>query len=103
MVWNPATYNKYKSERFAPFYDLLTLIQVKPHMDIIDLGCGTGELTAKLADMLPDGNVLGIDSSQEMLNASKAFITKQVQFERRSIEEQLDLPVTWDLVFSNAA
>lgn len=103
MAWNPETYNKFKSERFAPFYDLLELLIVKSGMDVIDLGCGTGELTSKLADVLPDSNVLGIDSSQEMLNDSKIFKNDHLKFECISIEDQLYSVEKWDLVFSNAA
>jgi trans-aconitate 2-methyltransferase len=103
MAWNPGTYNKFKTERFAPFYDLLALIKVKAAMNVIDLGCGTGELTRKLADMLPGSTILGIDSSREMLHDSKAFENQQVSFECTSIEEQLSTDEKWDLVFSNAA
>ena len=103
MAWNPDTYNKFKSERFAPFYDCLNLIEVRQGINVIDLGCGTGELTRKLADALPRSRVIGIDSSQEMLNDSKAFENEQVQFELRSIEAQVNQPEKWDLVFSNAA
>ena len=103
MSWNPETYNKFKSERFAPFYDLLTLVKVKPSLNVIDLGCGTGELTRKLADYLPGSTVLGIDSSQEMLNDSTAFANENVRFECKSIEKQVTLEEKWDMVFSNAA
>ena len=66
MSWNPGTYNKFRSERMQPFYDCLQLIELRSAMDIIDLGCGTGELTLKLAEFLPEPNmVLGIDSSAE--------------------------------------
>ena len=103
MAWNPDTYNKFKSERFTPFYDVLKVINIKPNLNVVDLGCGTGELTRKLADALPDSNVLGIDSSQEMLKDSKAFENDQVTFECRPIQEQLALNTKWDLIFSNAA
>ncbi|KQS27997.1 methyltransferase domain-containing protein [Dyadobacter sp. Leaf189] len=103
MAWNPDTYNKFKSERFAPFYDLLELVRVKPGLHAIDMGCGTGELTRKLADKLPNSNVFGIDSSPEMLNMSDAFRRPKLSFERRSIEEQLQIGQTWDIIFSNAA
>lgn len=103
MAWNPDTYNKYKSERFAPFYDCLSLVTIRQGIDVIDLGCGTGELSRKLADALPESRVTGIDSSQEMLNDSKAFENEQVQFELRSIEEQVNEAIKYDLVFSNAA
>ena len=103
MSWNPATYNKFKSERFIPFYDLVALVKVKKGVRVIDLGCGTGELTRKLADLLPESTVTGIDSSAEMLKDSKAFENDGVKFECRSIEEQVQLNQKWDLVFSNAA
>ncbi len=38
MAWNPNIYNKFKSERFAPFYDLMILIDIKPDLKVIDLG-----------------------------------------------------------------
>jgi trans-aconitate 2-methyltransferase len=103
MAWNPDIYNKFKSERFAPFYDCLNLVAIRQGLDVIDLGCGTGELTRKLADALLDSKVLGIDSSQEMLNDSKAFENEQVKFELRTIEAQVNGGIQWDLVFSNAA
>lgn len=103
MAWNPDIYNKFKTERFLPFYDLLALLRVRQGMDVIDLGCGTGELTSKLADELAGSMVLGIDSSREMLNDSKAFERGDLRFECRSIEEQLRSGAKWDLVFSNAA
>jgi trans-aconitate 2-methyltransferase len=103
MAWNPETYNQFKSERSAPFYDLLALVKAKPAMTVIDLGCGTGELTSKLAGTLPDSIVLGIDSSVEMLNDSRAFANERLRFECRSLEKQTELGLQYDLVFSNAA
>jgi trans-aconitate 2-methyltransferase len=103
MPWNPEIYNKFKDERFAPFYDLLKLVTAKQSIEVIDLGCGTGELTRKLADHLTDAKVLGIDASGEMLKEASAFKTDRLNFEQRSIEQQLKEDSKWDLVFSNAA
>jgi len=104
MPWNPDTYNKFKAERFAPFDDLLKLITVKPELKIIDLGCGTGELTQKLAAYLPGAKlVLGIDSSAEMLQQSEKFATENCVFKQQDIEAVLDEKEQWDLIFSNAA
>ncbi len=72
MPWEPDCYLKFKGERSQPFWDLAQLVDVKPGLSVIDLGCGTGALTAELATALPDSNILGIDSSSEMLEkASK--------------------------------
>lgn len=103
MAWNPEKYDEFKPERFAPFYDLISLIDNKPAMDVIDLGCGTGELTGKLAARLPDAHILGIDSSAEMLSKAESFRTENLRFEQKTIEEQISTGQKWDLVFSNAA
>lgn len=72
-------------------------------MEVIDLGCGTGELTRHLADRLPGATVLGIDSSAEMLQEANAFTRQGLSFTVRGIQDQLALPQQWDLIFSNAA
>ncbi|MBU7006872.1 methyltransferase domain-containing protein [Phosphitispora fastidiosa] len=100
MVWNPDSYLKFKAERFQPFNDLINMITVNPGMKVIDLGCGTGELTRKILDMIPDGKVLGIDSSVEMLAQSVQFACPGLDFELRSIENATG---SWDLVFSHSA
>ena len=56
MSWNPDQYHKFQSERSAPFDDLLKLVDVRPRLKAVDLGCGTGELTRRLADALTNSN-----------------------------------------------
>jgi trans-aconitate 2-methyltransferase len=51
---------------------------------ILDLGCGDGVLTAQLAELVPQGSVLGIDSSKGMIEVASrvksAFRTAGYQF-----------------------
>ncbi|WP_419868079.1 methyltransferase domain-containing protein [Chryseobacterium sp. CT-SW4] len=103
MAWNPDVYNQFKDERSAPFFDLLQLVELKKGLSVIDLGCGTGELTSKLTDYLEDSKVLGIDSSAEMLDKAEHFKTNRLTFLQRGIEDQLNINDTFDLVISNAA
>lgn len=102
MPWNPEQYHKFQSERSAPFYDLLKLVEIRPHIKAIDLGCGTGELTRVLADALPESNVTGLDSSSQMLNAARAasYSSSNLKFEQGDLSA---LTGSWDLIFSNAA
>jgi trans-aconitate 2-methyltransferase len=100
MAWNPAQYHKFRAERFAPFEDLFQLITVREGLRAIDLGCGTGELTRRLADRLPGSDVLGLDSSAEMLAEARGQARPGLRFARGAIE---DVSGTWDLVFSHAA
>lgn len=100
MPWNPAQYHKFQSERSAPFFDLLKLVEIRPQLKVIDLGCGTGELTRILADMLPESRVTGLDSSCQMLDKTASHTNKNLQFEQGDLSE---LTGNWDLIFSNAA
>ena len=100
MPWNPEQYHKFQSERSAPFYDLLKLVEIRSHIKAIDLGCGTGELTRVLADALPESDVTGLDSSQQMLNKAASYSSSNLHFEQGDLSQ---LTGTWDLIFSNAA
>ena len=101
MTWDPKKYNEFKEERSKPFEDLTSHIIDKPNLKVIDLGCGTGELTKKLSEKLNSPTVLGIDNSSEML--AKAPVQKNLQFEEKPILAQLSDTAKWDLIFSNAA
>jgi len=102
MPWNPKQYHKFQSERSAPFYDLLKLVEIRPHIKAVDLGCGTGELTRVLADTLPNSDMIGLDSSHQMLDAARAasYSSPSLQFEQGDLSK---LTGNWDLIFSNAA
>lgn len=100
MPWNPDQYHKFQSERAAPFYDLLALVDARPNLKAIDLGCGSGELTSQLADRLPNSDVTGLDSSPEMLKKAASFGRAGLVFQAGDLST---LPGNWDLIFSNAA
>lgn len=100
MPWNPERYHQYQNERFAPFEDLLALVKIREGLKVVDLGCGTGELTRRLADVLPGSEVVGIDSSPEMLERAREQARDGLRFELGSIEK---VEGEWDLVFSHAA
>jgi trans-aconitate 2-methyltransferase len=100
MPWNPDRYLQFQSERSAPFNDLLALVAVRPRLKVVDLGCGTGELTRRLADSLPESDVLGLDLSTQMLERATLNARPGLRFEQG---DQSRLAGTWDLIFSNAA
>ncbi len=101
-MWNPAQYDRFRAERQQPFEDLLALVERRDRMRVVDLGCGTGELTRRLHDHLQAEETIGIDNSETMLLKSSAFGSQMLCFERGDIEAFVaDRP--FDLVFSNAA
>ena len=50
---------------------LISGLRLRGCESILDLGCGDGALTEKLASLVPDGAVLGIDASQGMIDAAR--------------------------------
>ena len=100
MPWNPDLYQKFQAQRSAPFYDLLALVGVRQNLKVIDLGCGSGNLTRELADKLPNSHVTGLDSSPQMLEKAASLSTPNLVFEQG---DQSMLIGKWDLIFSNAA
>ena len=100
MPWNPDQYHKFQAERSKPFYDLLALVDLRPNLKVVDLGCGTGELTRQLADNLPNSQVTGLDTSSAMLEKAASFQRSDLIFEQG---DQAALTGSWDLIFSNAA
>jgi trans-aconitate methyltransferase len=68
---------------------------------ILDLGCGDGRLTYRIAELVPEGFVVGIDSAAGMIAAATAHQRANLLFRRQDI---LDLSETeeYDVIFSNA-
>jgi trans-aconitate 2-methyltransferase len=100
--WNPNQYEKYKHERSQPFFDLMDMVQPFEHGNVVDLGCGTGELTKILHDKFLPLNTIGIDSSKEMLQKSAEYQSPGLRFAQGEIQTW-DPSERYDLIFSNAA
>lgn len=72
------------------------------HERILDLGCGDGVLTSQIADLLPHGEVVGIDASQGMIDVAREKERGNLSFFLKDID-CLDFVEEFDLIFSNAA
>ncbi len=100
--WDPAQYERFKDERRQPFFDLMALVRPAAGMAVVDLGCGTGELTAELHRTLHASATTGIDSSETMLARSAAFAAPGLSFAPGDLAAWTGARDV-DLVFSNAA
>jgi trans-aconitate 2-methyltransferase len=101
-TWNPTQYERFREQRAQPFFDLLAMVQAKPEMTVVDLGCGTGELTRQLHDRLNAKQTIGIDKSENMLARASAHAIDGLRFERGDLSS-LESRDAFDLIFSNAA
>ncbi|GAB4324472.1 MAG: trans-aconitate 2-methyltransferase [Dehalococcoidia bacterium] len=101
-AWDPAQYARFRAERRQPFYDLLALVQPVARGRVVDLGCGTGELTVELHRHTKAAATLGIDHSPAMLESAARLARPGIAFAQDDIASFTpDAPV--DIVFSNAA
>lgn len=67
---NAEAYNTNASFVYSAQYTtaVLGLLDAQPGERIVDLGCGTGELTLQIADKVGEsGLILGLDSSEDMV------------------------------------
>ena len=99
-TWDPERYLAYADERGRPFLDLIARIDAESPRRVVDLGCGPGNLTGLLAQRWPDADVLGLDSSPEMIERAQA---PGVRFAVGDLREWVsDEPEQVDVLVSNA-
>lgn len=82
--------------------ELMSLLSLSGTESILDLGCGDGRLTQQLAQLVPHGNVLGIDASAGMIQAAKQREGSNLSFLQMDINA-MDFREEFDVIFSNAA
>ncbi len=103
-VWSPDQYGRFKEERSRPFYDLLELVRPGPSPRLLDLGCGTAELTASAHRRLGAYRTLGVDRSEAMLEKGRALGLPALELVHADIAEWIgSAPGRFDVILSNAA
>lgn len=104
MKWDPAKYVQFGDYRDRPFFDLTGRVHADRPAQVVDLGCGPGNLTATLAERWAGADIVGLDSSTEML-AKAAVVadgTRSLRFDLLDIADWMPSAET-DVVVSNAA
>lgn len=100
--WNSSLYLKFEKERTQPAIDLANRINVVAPKRIVDLGCGPGNSTAQLKKRFPTAEILGVDSSPNMIEKAKTDYP-ELEFEVLDVNGDLSaFNGQFDVVFSNA-
>jgi trans-aconitate 2-methyltransferase len=100
-VWDPDRYARFADERRAPFLDLLALVEPVAAPRVVDLGCGSGELTRLAHERLDARETVGLDRSEAMLARAAAHAVAGLRFAQGDLADAGDGP--WDVILSNAA
>lgn len=103
--WNASEYARISELQQAMAEEVLSLLDLKGPKHILDVGCGNGKITAEIASRVPQANVLGVDSSADMIAfASTNFgptVRSNLRFEiadarRLPFREEFDLVVSFN-------
>jgi trans-aconitate 2-methyltransferase len=98
--WNARQYLKFEDDRTRPPRDLLAQVPLGRARRIVDLGCGPGNSTAVLIARYPDAEVVGLDSSPDMLLQARERLPKCKFIQADVSTWTPDVPT--DVLFANA-
>ncbi len=104
--WDARTYHRVATPHVTWGQRVLARLPLRGDETVLDAGCGTGRLTAELLERLPQGRVVAVDRSANMLEAARAHLSprlgERVTFLQADLQDlRLDDPV--DHIFSTAA
>lgn len=99
--WDPGQYARFSDHRLRPALELLARVPIAEASLVLDLGCGTGNVTRIVAERFPAARVVGLDSSPEMLEKASATPSR-IEWVRGDIAEW-EPERAPDLIYSNAA
>jgi trans-aconitate methyltransferase len=103
--WDAEDYANHSKTQLVWGQELIVKLNLNGNEHILDIGCGDGKVTAEIAKVVPEGQVIGIDSSEEMISlAKKKYPTSgypNLHFELLDAQK-LNYHKKFDVVFSNA-
>lgn len=99
--WDADTYDAVSDPQFEWGTEVLGRLELSGDESVIDAGCGSGKVTAKLLDRLPDGELLAIDGSEAMIAKATERLEDRASYLVADLADlQVAEPV--DLIFSTA-
>jgi trans-aconitate 2-methyltransferase len=104
--WNAAAYHRLSGPQVSWGKKVLSGLALRGDEVLMDAGCGTGRLTAELLQALPQGRVIAVDLSQNMLATASEHLGPQFAARVHFVAADLqDLPFDhiFDGIFSTAA
>ncbi|MFL5321108.1 MAG: class I SAM-dependent methyltransferase [Myxococcaceae bacterium] len=103
--WDAKAYHRVSDPQFRWGLKVLERLSLRGDERVIDAGCGSGRLTAELLQRLPNGHVLAVDASENMLEQARGNLAERfkgrVSFLKADLASlRVDAP--YDVVFSTA-
>ena len=99
--WDAASYDRVSDPQFGWALEQLERLPLRGDEVLLDAGCGSGRVTAVLADRVPRGRVYGVDVAPSMVEHARAALGGRATLSCQDLVT-LELPEPVDAVFSNA-
>jgi trans-aconitate 2-methyltransferase len=93
--WDADTYDRISGPMARWGQNVLSRLTLVGDETVLDAGCGSGRVTERLAERLPDGHVIALDGSPAMIAAAKERLTRfgrRIEYVTADLERRL--PVT---------
>jgi len=104
--WDATAYHRLSGPQVSWGKKVLSTLKLRGDEFLMDAGCGTGRLTAELLQHLPEGRVVGVDVSQNMLATARDHLhlhfRDHVYFVAADLQN-LPFERAFDGIFSTAA
>src|SRR4029079_4646180 len=104
VAWNAERYHEVSAPQQAWGRRMLERLPLEGHERVLDLGCGTGRITAEIAARVPRGGVGGLDRSESMLQTASVWLREHSPRPPLVMADGAQLPFSraFDAVFSGA-
>ncbi len=99
--WDATSYDRVSGPQLQWAREQLERVTLRGDETVLDAGCGSGRVTALLADLVPRGRVYGVDVAPAMVRFAREALDERAIVLCQDLVE-LELPQPVDLVFSNA-
>jgi trans-aconitate 2-methyltransferase len=93
--WDAACYERVSDPMFGWGLEVLDRLSLDGDETVLDAGCGSGRVTARLLERLPDGHVVAVDASPSMVEQAREQLDpdRTTVFAGDLLELELDEPV----------
>jgi trans-aconitate 2-methyltransferase len=99
--WDAATYDRVSDVQLRWALEQLARLDFRGDEVVLDAGCGSGRVTALLADRVPRGRVYAVDVAPSMAEHTRRALGDRATVYCQDLVE-LSLPEAVDVTFSNA-
>ena len=101
VEWRAHEYDHQSAPHDEWSEQILARFELKGDETVLDAGCGTGRLTKKLVERVPNGHVIGVDASAAMIEKAREHLGEDFDLRQQDLRK-LDIPEKVDAVYSSA-